>query len=41
MLTDLNAFSYVNAVTWSPDDTSLASARNEKTVMIRGASLDK
>ncbi len=41
MLTDLNAFSDVNAVAWSPDTKSLASGSNDKTVRIWGASLDK
>ena len=38
MLTDLNAFRGVNAVHWSPDDKSLASASNDSTVRIWDAS---
>jgi len=34
MLTDLNAFRCVNAVTWSPDGKSLASASDDESVMI-------
>ena len=43
MLTHLNAFSEVNAVTWSPDGKSLASVSDDvdEAVMIWGASLDK
>jgi WD40 repeat protein len=41
MLTDLNAFSDVIAVTWSADAKSLASGSDDKTVRIWGASLDK
>jgi WD40 repeat protein len=40
ILTDLNTFRYVQAVTWSPDGTSLASASDDMTVIIWGASLD-
>ena len=38
MLTDLNAFSEVKAVTWSPDAKSLASGSDDKTVRIWDAS---
>jgi WD40 repeat protein len=34
MLTDLNAFRNVNAVRWSPDGKSLASASDDNTVRI-------
>ena len=38
MLTDLNAFRDVNAVTWSPDGKSLASSSDDTTVRIWDAS---
>ena len=41
MMTDLNDFSDVNTVTFSPDAKSLDSGSDDKTVKIWGASLDK
>jgi WD40 repeat protein len=41
MLTDLNGFRNVKAMTWSPDGKSLASASDDETVRIWGASLEK
>ena len=41
MLTDLNDFSDVSTVTFSPDVKSLASGSDDNSVKIWGASLDK
>jgi WD40 repeat protein len=41
MLTDLNAFSDVKTVTFSPDAKSLASGSGDSSVKIWGVSLDK